>query len=216
MPACEHNTIFDFIVIYPYLDVYPHILQYFFFVVVAAAAFSSSFVSFHRSLHTHPHSHCFIAFHAHKYFRLSHSPFPLLLFTPVWHFGVPHSVFFSVFTVNVYIFLLPHSLLRFPFLGIPYVLLFTHSLFLSLSCSVCLCNVYGYCNVFVGACLDNFPQAFVILFLSFLFFSVGFFSLFLLFYFVLVSLLLQWFRFVMLCNLQKPRLACARQINKIP
>lgn len=84
--------------------------------------------------------HCFIAVHAHKYF-----------FFFWFAFCVPHFVFFPVFTVNVlsFVILTPFSILG-------------HFLCFLVRC---VCDVYGYCNVFVCACLDNFPELFVFVFI---------------------------------------------------
>lgn len=66
-------------------------------------------------------------------------------------FCVPHFVFFPVFTVNVlsFVILTPFSILG-------------HFLCFLVRC---VCDVYGYCNVFVCACLDNFPELFVFVFI---------------------------------------------------
>lgn len=145
--------------------------------------------------HTHTHTHCFIALHAHKYFFLSHTHYscspPRWLVSVFW---VPHSVFFSAFTVNVYFLFFRPFAASFSILG--------HSMrFLFLWFEVCLCNVYGYCNVFVGACLDNFPKLLLFL-LLFLFCPC----------FIATSV-------VSICyamQFTKLRFACASQINKIP
>lgn len=201
VPACEHySTIFDFVVIYPYLDVYPHILQFSLF-----SLFGSPLVSLSTFTSLPPHTHCFIALHAHKYFFLCRcltlTGLALLVWLSLRYFGSRILSSFQ-FLLQMYIFFF------FFFRPFGHSVRSVLSFSFSVACEVYLCNVYGYCNVFVGACLDNFPKLLLLLLVVLMLCSV----------FVLSLFHCYFSGFDLLCYAiyKASRFACASQINKIP